>query len=424
MNSKLLAARKRRYWTIAYVCDRTGVSDRAYRSWERGTHKPNITSLGLLCKLFEMTPEELGFHLEEERQESGLYLTHEQLATLQDFIEDIHMTTKQFDEKKRASLRDIAAILGIAAISPEPWERLIAAAQHEQPTALNEETISTFEALLKNCWQFSNSGDLAVAESLLPSFLPNLSRIAQYQPEAASLAARGLHLNSILTAHKLQLNDKIVLSEQSVNMARKSSDYNVLVTTLTELAVAHRYKQDHDNALKVCLENIHYCERATSPLVKARAYSEAALNFALNGRYKEATFYLEYAYEIFPQQPQEDSSFWYADAGPHTLILRDLLIKIETSQYRTVWDTVTASLQSQSIPERNRVEIINHLGRVAILENDLDKYVLCLEDGLSSALQLHSSKRFDEAYNILLQEAPAKWRKDARLKKIQEQFHL
>ncbi len=61
LNHKLRQARLRRYWTIKQAAIRIGVSFQTYIRWELGTQVPHLSSLEMLCVVFNMTPEELGF---------------------------------------------------------------------------------------------------------------------------------------------------------------------------------------------------------------------------------------------------------------------------------------------------------------------------------------------------------------------------
>jgi transcriptional regulator with XRE-family HTH domain len=60
-NKKLILARKRRLWTLEQAANMVGVSFQTYIRWEHGQQSPHASGLMLLCKVFEMTPEALGF---------------------------------------------------------------------------------------------------------------------------------------------------------------------------------------------------------------------------------------------------------------------------------------------------------------------------------------------------------------------------
>jgi tetratricopeptide (TPR) repeat protein len=304
-------------------------------------------------------------------------------------------------------------------------ERLIAATS--QPSALNSDALSAFEFLTQACWRLCNSGQLIIAQTTLSSFFPALKQVAASDSSAASLASRALHLQSILSHHILNKpTDKITICQHSVALAKQSGDYSTLVTTLTELAVAYRYAEQYEEVLRTCQENVCYCDRAT-PLVQARAYAEAALAFALRNRRREASFYLDLAQDIFPDHPEQDASFWFADSGYHVLVLRELFIHLKFGEAEAAWDTFEQYKKHAPpllIPERYRLEILNAQGRAALLGNDLEKYASCLEEGIAGAIALKSKKRLAEAYSIFQQDMPTDWLQHQKIKPIVERYHL
>jgi hypothetical protein len=303
-------------------------------------------------------------------------------------------------------------------VNPEPWER--------KPTDVNEETLIHLEELTRMCWELSNGAELHIVEGILPQFLPRLVEIAPYQPRSASLVAQCLQLKSILVAHKLKLTDKIALCEQSVDYAKQAKDHNVLVAALIQLAVAYQYAKQPMDALKTYQEALLYSHHI-SPLLQARVYVEAAEAFALHKRKREAEFYLGMSYEVFPDQPERDLAFAYADSGRFALALYDGLTHLDNNQPEQAWNVFEEFKKSEFVrgtPERIRLEIVNHQGRAAILSKNLEQYALCLEDGLSGAIALRSQKRYDEAVTIFQQDLPRSWRREQRIKELVERYHL
>jgi tetratricopeptide (TPR) repeat protein len=430
-------------WTIAKVCDLTGISEKTYRRCERGTHQPRVYTIEVLCQAFQMSAEDLGlahylYALPADQpintSSDSVTLTGEQATMLLSLLEFGEGAMARFDPERRSALltalqgvgtaSEIAVVIPPILADPEPWERLMTAA--EQPSALNSDTLSTLESLTQACWKLSNSGELSIAQTTLSSFLPQLKQVAPYQPAAASLASRGLQLRSILTHHRLKLADKLAICQEAVAFAKQSHDDSTLVTTLTELAVAYRYNEQYEEALKTCQENLCYCDQAT-PLVQARAYGQAALAFALRNRRREASFYLNLAQEIFPDHPEQDASFWFADSGYHMLVLYELLIHLQFGETRAAWDTLEQYKKHVSpllIPEGWRLEILNAQGRAALLGNDLEKYAYCLEEEVAGAIALKSKKRLAEAYSIFQQDMPTGWLQHQKIKPIVERYHL
>jgi transcriptional regulator with XRE-family HTH domain len=62
-NNALCRARKDKKWSQQEVARRVGVDVRTYARWEQGEAIPRLSSLRELCKVFNMTPDQLGFDL-------------------------------------------------------------------------------------------------------------------------------------------------------------------------------------------------------------------------------------------------------------------------------------------------------------------------------------------------------------------------
>src|SRR5262249_55868135 len=60
-NSLLRSARIDRQWTADFVSEQVGVTRSTYIRWETGLQLPRHTSLKALCKIFSLSPEQLGF---------------------------------------------------------------------------------------------------------------------------------------------------------------------------------------------------------------------------------------------------------------------------------------------------------------------------------------------------------------------------
>jgi transcriptional regulator with XRE-family HTH domain len=465
VNEKLVAARLERHWTQEQTCERLGVPNvRTYQRWETEGVIPSPYFRKRLCEVFGMSLTELGIFprvgratalqkstpaeqegcndreklftsggvLAEHLSKEVLVLTGQEAELFLSRLGAEDMA--QFDPQRRSALLTALQAIGtaseIAVVIPpilansEPWERLTAAADH--PSALNSETLSTFESLTQACWKLSNSGELSIAETTLSGFLPQLKQVAPHQPAVASLASQGLQLRSILTHHRLKLADKLAICQEAVAFAKQSHDDSTLVAALNELAVAYYHTGRYEEALKVCQENLSYCDQAT-PLVQARAYGQAALEFALHNRKREASFYLGLAQEILPDRPEQDASFWFANSGYHMLVLYELLIHLQFGEARAAWDTLEQykkHVPTLLIPERWRLEIVNAQGRAALLGNDLEKYASCLEEGIAGAIALKSKKRLAEAYSIFQQDMPTGWLQHQKIKPIVERYQL
>lgn len=150
-----------------------------------------------------------------------------------------------------------------------------------------------------------------------------------------------------------------------------------------------------------------------------------ALAFAFHRRKREADLYIQMGFEAFPGQPELDPGYAFADSNIYTLSRDAGRVQVEMGRVPDAYQAFAIYRSSaQLIPERLRLEIVNAQGRVAILENNLEKYTSFLSDGLSGALALGSKKRFDEAHTTFKEEMPGSWRCERKIQDIAEQYRL
>jgi transcriptional regulator with XRE-family HTH domain len=462
-NSLLREQRLLRGWSLQRVVDELcalssacderlpGVNAIMISNWETGTKKPSPFYRERLCKLYNMTADQLGFmDGPVASQSSQLNLSTLDYAIPQfprlkqpgidndrissqtitgDFteLEQENITLAHLNHSRRAALAQLLNISGIAIISSldlEAWEKLTLA--NTQPAMINSGAFSHFQKIINACWGLCNAGEMQAAEQILASFLPQMIQITPFHSEAASIVAQGLLLQSILWGHQLKLADMVFLCQQAVVYAQQSNDPNTLSAALTGLAVAYKYGGQPENSFKAYQEALSYCDRASS-LLRSRVYAGAAATFAQRGRKQEAFFYIGLAYENLPEHPEDDPNFLSADNGIYMLAYYEGLLYLALSQPKEAdraFESYKLHPSGSSTPERNRLEIINHLGRAAIMSGDLEKYIDCLKGGLTGAIALKSKKRFDEAINIYRHDMPKAWLYEPSIKQIEEQFQL
>lgn len=432
VNQKLKFARMRKHWSITAASEKVGVDRVTFSRWERGEQVPHPTTLEMLCQAFNSSPEDLGFDVPLSGSSQGqqiIRLTSDQLAVLQGVLGEKSMA--YFDPEKRETLRQIAVAIGSITVGSqaiadnEPWERLAAACK-KTPEALNTEALDRFEHLIVEAWKLSNINELEAAGTILSSFLPRIIVISEQGENArvAHLASQGLRLQSILTHHHLHLADKISMCHQSVIYARRANNANTLVAALLELAVAYKYSGQLDKWFQTMQEALFHITQAT-PLLQSQAYFKNALAFAFHKRKREAELYTQMGFDVFPDQPEQDSGYAFADSNIYTLSRDAGRVQVEIGRVPDAYSAFAIYKSSTLlIPERLRLEIVNAQSRVAILENDLEKYTGFLNDGLSGALALGSKKRFDEAYTTFKEDTPVSWFRNRKIQDIAEQYQL
>jgi DNA-binding SARP family transcriptional activator len=305
----------------------------------------------------------------------------------------------------------------------EAWERIAQADVH--PSALDRATLDHFEQLLGLCWVLCNDNELALAEWLLAGFLPRIMTLPLSDTRVSFLASHGLRLQSVLAHHHLRIPEKVLLCEQSLVYARSTGEANTLVIALIELAAAYNFDGLADKRLLFLQEALHLSTHA-SPLVQARANSNAASAFAEYGRVEEAQRLIECAFDIFPNDPTTDPAFALADSSIFTLSYHAGKVYTYAGAFRTAFEAFERYQHhaAQAIPERLRLEIVNGQSRTALREQDAEKYAHLLEDALNGALALGSQKRLAEARHIFQHEVPATWLTNGQVKAVAEKYSL
>ncbi|MBA2680957.1 MAG: hypothetical protein H0U76_21495 [Ktedonobacteraceae bacterium] len=334
------------------------------------------------------------------------------------------------DPSRRAILTHMVGMMNAVTVSlldPGWWERLSAALT--QPSAMNAQAFNHFERLIEECWSLCDCGCPSAAEQILSVLLPQMKQIAPYHVQASLLAAEGLRLQSVLSAHHLQLANKMEYCLQSVGYARLSGDPNTLAASLHELTAAFRYTGRQDAIFATFQEALSLSNQVT-PLLRSGIYAGAAASFAQKGDKKEAESFMQRAYETFPDRMSDVPSFWLlaADNGHCHLVEYEGIMYLELHQpekAESVLERFTCqSSENSGIPERNRLEMLNYQARALIQLGHLEKYAFCLEEGVAKAIAIQSKKRLSETLTIFQQELPRSWLNEPRLRQIAERFHF
>lgn len=453
LNEKLIQARLRKGWTQEEACEQVGVPN--VRSWQRRETEGVVPSPYFrkrLCEVFGLSLEELGIPLRaahssmlgasvstthEIQTPSGaaqleLELTDAEVAVFLELLKGDHAMNRFNPSRRAALIRSLSVMAGLSAApgvvklliqSVEPFERLARATA--KPQELNSVSFGHFYSLMEGCWGLNNNGDMQTAGHVLSGFLPQMIQLAPMQADAAILAAQGLRLLSLLKAHQLKIEEMVSFCLQSVECARLAESADALSASLNGLAVAYKYAQQPENSFKAYQEAIYYSDQA-SPLLRSRVYAGAAAAFAQRGRTQEADFYSRFAYESFPDHPEHDPNVLSADNGRYMLAYYQGISYLEMGRPKDAGQAFESYKHYAGVvvPERNRLEIMNHWGRAAIMMNDLETYRFCLKEGINGAVTLGSKKRFDEALNIFRQEVPRKWLGEPQMQRVVEELQL
>lgn len=442
VNLKLLAARKERRWSIEVASAQVGVSRITYSRWENGHQEPQPTALQWLCETFEKSAEDLGYgHLSKKsvraegttrrtwntNQNFSLF-TENQLAAFT-MLMQLGETT-MFDPQKRATLQTVLAIVSMVLVKPQELlqpefgQHLVF--PEMDAVKLNEATLQGFEKLIEACWQLCRGNELAFAEKLLHSCLTKLLPFAQqpsnYQQTAANLAAQGFRLNAILAFHRNDLLTTELYDKQAVQYSLLSGDQNLLLASLKGLANTYRYREQYPQALQTYLDALHHTKEA-SPLLQACIYMGLAVAYAHIDQRQDSCNYLSQALDTFPDHPETDPGFPFADFDHAHMILWEGLTRSTLGQTDKALDTYKRIAQPTIIiSERVRIEIFNQQAKTAIVAGDVEQGVSYVASGVKGAKLLGSQRRYNEAYENFKRMCIL-WPQEKQIKGLAELFY-
>lgn len=444
VNQKLLVALQEKGWSIEVASARVGVSRVTFSRWVNGRQEPQPAVLALLCNAFGKSAGDLGYeHLSKEpaqpqADEKNVQISDASQNPLQMLTEEQSIAfasllrlgeSVMFDPTKRKTLEALVAAISMATVKPQgllqpdSWKQLLSPGTDVGKT--NEATLLGFEKLIDACWQLSLGHELRLTEELLPTCMTKLVPIAQqpskHQQQAASLAAQGYQIYSVLALHRNDLVAKELYSKQAVHYALLSGDRNILVISLRQLADAYRYNNQYPQMLQTYQNALQYIEEI-SPLFQSCMFSGLAIAYAHLDQRQNALTHLGFAIDAFPEHPNADPGYSFADFDQPWLILREGIIRTRLGQTKQALDTFKRIEQpGVVIPERIRLEIVNQQGKTAIIAGDLEQGATYIEAGVTGSRELGSQRRYNEAHSNFNQMSLL-WPQEKRVKALGELF--
>lgn len=238
-NIKLEEARLKQHLSLYEASGRLDVHKNTLLGWEMGKHKPHLSYLTALCKIYDATPEELGLeelvrskqHRESASPEEATSITPTggEICIIEDL--EVHLLTtvgrwncrklpydglqamidqqiRRYDdmseqEKDGAENPERRKALRILATLPIGIYGLTMTGSVLQLSA--EELLPHCAAGLTACWHLSKGKELPLVQAVVSAYLPTLTNMAReatrYQKAAAGLVAQAHMLLGLLTMH-------------------------------------------------------------------------------------------------------------------------------------------------------------------------------------------------------------------------------
>jgi transcriptional regulator with XRE-family HTH domain len=453
LNEKLRRAREQKRWTIETAAEKVGVSWLTYSRWERGTHTPHLSTLDLLCQAFDLSPEDLGLARspQQETRDVATESTHTSLATLvsppaqialprsssdevevseQDIESDDDMNRREATKQIAALISDVLFMAPQDLFNAQSLERLTRA--FAKPSKIDEQTLKHFGAITESCWHLMMGNELEIAEQTIWGYLPKLVVLAkqpsEHQQTSATIASQGYLLAASLAGHRNDLHARERYCEQALQFGNLAQDRNLQMAALKQLALTFEYNDRPGAVLQTYQKAIPYLNEI-SPLLRARMYAGLAGAHAqcgqkLGGQEDQALRALALAYESFPEKPEDDPGFLYADCDYYTIVLWDGLVHLDLDQpkaARTAFERIDGLQPKIKLPEKVRIEFLNYQAETFSRLGKLDRACAYLEEAVSASLALGSERRYNESVEVY-KEMRIVWRNEPRVRKLGAAF--
>lgn len=459
-NQKLRAARDKKRWTIETAAEKVGVSWLTYSRWEKGTQKPHPTTLDMLCKAFNLPPEELGFILETGVSTAitgsdqpaipsqlnsivaasstnmlsigvlALSLAQNQYHWTSDELRlMIEQEIKRLDEMKRQNNEEnISRRQALSFLASLPIALPgIAQAANFQSIATTEEALPFYVVGIPSCWRMYFSGGLEEVKQVLPNYLAHLSMFAQQashsQQHFAALASQAHQLGYLLALQNQDFNIAQTHVKQALEYANTANDANLQVASLirqANLFFAMKRPIQTLQKYQLAIQNVSNA----SPLLTGQAYIGLAEAYARLGQKQEALRYRVLAEDSFPAQPEADPHFEYTHFNHFTRINFEGLMYLHLGQPKEAWLSfaqIDKNVPSTLVPQR--VELLSRQALTSVALGDLEQSCKYIESATTAALKIGSDLRYSEAIETY-EQMLSKWPHERRVKALEELFRF
>jgi transcriptional regulator with XRE-family HTH domain len=457
-NEQLETARMHKRWSVNVASEKVGVSVNTFNRWERGLQVPQLSTLDMVCRAFDMSPEELGFAqalIAKRRAKakadpvsaSGLSTilpvppigeTHSSKTIAQDSLcktsseqaekclEYSEHTDNEEDgrdedmvERELSRRRMITTLLGtpisIFGLAQGGTAKLLYPA----------EIISLCEASIPLSWRLYFEGGLDEVNQTLPGYLTQLTKLAhgpsQYQKRAAGLASQGYQLASLLASQYQNFGTAATYATQALTFADQVADPHLQTASLIRQALVYFYLKRPQQRLRAYERAAHFSQKA-SALLQGRAHIGLSETHGCLGHEQEAYQHLELAYQKFPEHCEEDPAFPYTHFNRSSLLGHEGIMYLNLDYPKRAWENfaqMDKKLPKTLVPDR--IELTVRQAMTSYKLGDRDMSCDYVETAVRSSLMTGNQLRYDEAYDIY-EKLLQKWRKENRVKELSSLF--
>ncbi len=359
----------------------------------------------------------------------------DQLQTILDheIIGFYTMKSQRDDSSFSYALSRRQALTTIATLPAALW---VSVQQGITSPSITEKLLTRCAASITALWHLLKGNELSLIEQVLSTYLLTLVTLAQqpslYQKTAARLTSQAYRLYGIIALHRNNLKARENYCQQALYYSELAQNTSLIVSAHISLASTFYYRSDPVKATHIYQQALMQ-DDAIPPLQRSRIYAELAVVYAQQKRVQEALDALSLARDLYPDHPENDPSFLYAEFSPASMILEEGLAYLALAQHfpdhdykhdaQMVFMRIEKLHVEDGVPERVFFEITNYQAATALVLHDLDQVGMYLEHGIEGAQRLQSKQRRQEAIDVYGQ-ALTLWPHEAKLKHLQELFRL
>lgn len=435
--------------------------------WESGVHRPSPFYRAKLCQLYNLSAADLGFlpdvpqHLPATQMRKDLSVqpavSDREHATMSgeeniqplsfkhDEVAALERETLDMDKVRRQLIQQALGVIGgIRLLTDEDdlWSILkfmllpLKELSSRSLTIIAEEDfIRQCEASIKSCWYLMQGREFAIIEEVLAAFIPSLTSLGQqsvaFRTSATGLLTQAYRLKGIVALHYNDLKARESNCQQAVSFAKHAENASLLVSALTSLASTYYYGKDPQLAADTYQQGLLYEEQIPF-LQRSRLYAELAVVTAQQGHEREAQSYQAIANQLYPDSPERDPSYHYAEFSPASAILERGLTYLALAQHyqnrgyeRQAWDTfseIEPMRTQRNVPDRIFYEIINHQTQTALIMRELDVFCSLIEQAIQGARRLNSQQRRLEVIALYRDARDHVWPHEPRVRDLADVF--
>lgn len=326
------------------------------------------------------------------------------------------------------------ALLSLAALPLSLMAGASAVTDGPKAAAAAELFLSRSAASITACWHLLKGADLPTVDQMLPTYLITLEGIAQqsskYQAAAAQLASQAHRISGIVALHRNQLRVREAHCKQALHYATLASDASGQASAIISLASTYYYTSEPARAA-AAYERALELEAGMTPLQRSRVRAELSVVYGQLGREQEAMRCSGVSEAQYPDSPEQDPSFLYAEFTPASLTLeRGLAFAALAERFpgrdyqnKAAYTFDQLNVLTVPVPDRIRFEIINHQASTAVMRNDLESFEAYMTQAIEGVALLASKQRLREVKSAWY-KAVETWPREPRLKALAEDIGI